>query len=718
MSNKHSNRPLISNDNPIQHPDEDLFGVDPFARMVARGISGQEAPEGTVVAINGPWGGGKSSAVNLVIHHLNDSGSQMEVVSFNPWWFAGSTAIGRAFLSTIGSALQRSLKEKGKTAISNFLRRLGALETYIETASQSAEKGLAGGLAYLALGDRSLEEDHSEISDALRQQEKRFLIIIDDIDRLSPDEALLVFGLVKSIGRLPNVTYLLAFDRLLIERLLEERFPSEGGQYLEKILQASFDLPRPPPEALREIFLSEVNRLFDVADTDVVRFMNLFHDVVVPNLTSARNVNRLTGSLRVTSPAVKGDVDAADFMSIEALRMFWPTVYRNVRDHQAIACEGIGRQGHGVSLYTIEDVDAALLSGVSETDHRYLKVALQRLFPRLEGVWSNMNYGPDWNANWDLARRVCCPTHFPAYFQYAVSSDVLSGGLRDEIVARAGDREFVRRLLIEGLSVRRSAGGTRAALLLEELSLLAERVAARDVAPLLDALFGIADQLDVLEDEARGFSFGSNPLRIHWILNKLLLGRFPLEERSALLLAAIQGAEPAWCADLAERCRNVYEPRNGKDPTIESEALADGSTAKKVVAIALDRLREVAGDGRILDANGTNSPLWALYRLSPSGSEEIRTLTDQYLENDRHTILLARALTSTTWTHAVGLSGMGDRVAKASPRVDRSAIDNIVDGERLIARVDQLLENRDINAEDRAVLQRFHDGWNADGTVG
>ncbi len=39
----------ISSDRPIQHPDEDLFGVDPFAQMVARSISGQRSSEGTVI---------------------------------------------------------------------------------------------------------------------------------------------------------------------------------------------------------------------------------------------------------------------------------------------------------------------------------------------------------------------------------------------------------------------------------------------------------------------------------------------------------------------------------------------------------------------------------------------------------------------------------------------------------------------------------------------
>lgn len=59
---------------------------------------------------------------------------------------------------------------------------------------------------------------------ALAEQPRRFPVVIDDIDRLSPDEALLIFRLVKSAGRLPNVMYLLVYDRQLAEKIVSETF--------------------------------------------------------------------------------------------------------------------------------------------------------------------------------------------------------------------------------------------------------------------------------------------------------------------------------------------------------------------------------------------------------------------------------------------------------------------------------------------------------------
>jgi hypothetical protein len=56
------------NDKPITAPSEDRYGIDPFAKALASSIRKLAAPEGTVIALNGPFGSGKSSAVNLVLH--------------------------------------------------------------------------------------------------------------------------------------------------------------------------------------------------------------------------------------------------------------------------------------------------------------------------------------------------------------------------------------------------------------------------------------------------------------------------------------------------------------------------------------------------------------------------------------------------------------------------------------------------------------------------
>src|SRR5438477_9582082 len=236
----------LSNDLPIEFPGEDLFGLDPFARAVAASIRNMPAPAGIVLAINGAWGSGKSSAVNLIRHHLSEAirVGEFAHVWFNPWWFAGADALTLSFFQELNTAVGPSLPKQIRDSLS-------ALGTGVSTAGPLLAAGAnlkVPGLGAVVTGASNLfekftkrnvtvEGEHSAIAEALRSQPKKFLVIIDDIDRLSPDDALTMFRLVKSVGRLPNVIYLLAFDRSLAERAVSERFPSEGAGYLDKIIQ-------------------------------------------------------------------------------------------------------------------------------------------------------------------------------------------------------------------------------------------------------------------------------------------------------------------------------------------------------------------------------------------------------------------------------------------------------------------------------------------------
>ncbi len=283
------------NDRPIFDPAEDRFGIDPFAKALAESIRKIRAPEGTVIALNGPWGSGKSSAVNLVLHHLSDATEtgELTVVNFACWWFRGEEALALAFFRELYAGIGPTLGDNFKKALPKIGARLLKAGSVV---SAGADLAGAAGVGSLALGamswvadfiktDDTVEKLQGELTKALAEQDRRFLIVIDDIDRLAPDEALLIFRLVKSVGRLPNVLYLLIFDRELAEAIVSERYPSEGPHYLEKIIQAGFDVPQPRQTDLNNEMLRQIELICGSPPEDqIVRFMNVFYDVIAPEI--------------------------------------------------------------------------------------------------------------------------------------------------------------------------------------------------------------------------------------------------------------------------------------------------------------------------------------------------------------------------------------------------------------------------------------------------
>jgi predicted KAP-like P-loop ATPase len=534
----------------------------------------------------------------------------------------------------------------------------------------------------------SVEKLHSQLAKSVAAQEKRFLIIIDDIDRLAPEEALLIFRLVKSVGRLPNVIYLLVYDRALAEKIVEERYPSEGPHYLEKIIQAGFDVPEPRHGDLLQQLLAQVAELCgSPSDEDVVRYMNVFYDVVAPEIRSPRDLNRLMNALSVTWPAVGEDVDPADFLGMETLRILQPSVFRALRANKEVVC---GAKWAGSSKPKSEEIDILFFGPDKQNDLAQRRRSLMRLFPRLESVWSNLSYGHDSESEWAKQRRVCSEAHFDAYFRLSLDDNALPKKEIDQLIQAAGDKVTVQRVMRDALKVVRSQGATKAALLLDELNLHAADVEDDNVGPLLAALFEIADEIDVEADVARGFGMANNNLRLHWLLRRLTLERFTLARRSALFMTACKDAPLGWLIDFSESAYRDYHPREGKSPSPEEKCLVLSDDADQLRKRELQAVQKAVKSGTLIDHRQLPHLLFRWRDLAGKDGAAVKKWTKAHLKKDDAVVKIAKAFTSYSWSQGMGFGGLGDRVAKRDTRASVDSLDLIMDSAEFRRRVEKL----------------------------
>ncbi|WP_139372858.1 KAP family P-loop NTPase fold protein [Nitrobacter vulgaris] len=708
------------NDQPITQPSDDRFGIDPFAKTLAASICKISAPEGTVVALNGPWGSGKSSAVNLIQYHLRDAleRDEIAIVNFACWWFRGEEALALAFFREFYAGLGPSLGDQFKKVLPKIGARLLRAGSIV---SAGADLAGAGGVGSVAAGTMSwladmihtedtVEKLHADLTKVLKEQKKRFLIVIDDIDRLSPDEALLIFRLVKSIGRLPNVIYLLVFDRHLAEAIVSERYPSEGPHYLEKIIQAGFDVPQPHQTDLNHELLRNIDAICgSPAEDFLVRFMNVFYDVIAAEIRTPRDLIRLTNALSVTWPGVGGEVDRADFVAVEALRLFRPGVYRAVRDNKESLCgagDKYGRSGRDLKAET----DALFLGSVDVKEHERMRRVLMRLFPRLESVWNNLSYGEDSVSKWTRERLVCSEEHFESYFRFSIGDNVLPREEIEALIARASDGEFVKQKLREALAITRKNGKTKAMLILDELNFHAEKILDKDVEPLLSAVFELGDELDVESDKAGAFDIGNNQLRIHWLLRRLTLDRFDLGSRSKIFIEAARKAALSWLLDFSQSAYGDYHPREGKNAEPEEKCLTTETDAKSLRQTALSRLRAASQSDELVRSRRLAYLLFMWRDLADDEGAEVRAWTASRMKGDAMIAVFAKAFTSHSWSQGLGMAGLGDRVAKRNTRAGVDSIDKILDKAAFRARVEETA-GKNTQDEAGAAVREFLAAW-------
>jgi len=708
--------PKSFNDAPILTPEDDLFGIDPFARALAKSLINLNLPIGSTIALNGPWGSGKSSAVNLIRHHIKtevDNG-KLELHDFKCWWFRGEEALTLAFLQELNSALLESLGDKAKELIPRLGKTLLQARPIVGTVTNLLTGGIGGEAVSASMdfasrffpeGER-VETLFQKLSKTLAEQNKRFLVLIDDIDRLTPDEALLVFRLIKSVGRLPNVMYLLVFDRGLAEKAVREKYPSEGPHFLEKIIQASFELPLPARDDLNTAALSQIEKTCGQPkeQDQLVRFMNIFYDAVAPYLNTPRDLVRLSNAMSISWPPIANEVDIGDFVALEVMRLFEPKLYDTIRLKKNDVCGT--RSDYGSHDDPKEEIQK-FLEVIPEERREQAKLVLLRLFPRFE----NMGYGSEWLEQWRAQRRVCSNEHFGTFFRLTIGNETLSAAEINEFIENCGSETYVKETFFKALGVIRKNSKSKVPLLFDELNVHASKIQKEKLKPLISAIFEIADDIYREEDRERGGYPGDNHLRIHWLIRKLTLDRSSLDERTDIFLLACQNAQIGWFVDFVCSVESQHSPGEGKGPKRPEECLVNKDSIGQLKRHALECIESHAARGGLIDHPLLASILFQWKKLSENGSVRVREWVGAQMKDDASVAKLTKAFTSESWSQGLGMIGLGDRVSVPKVRASVSSLEEILDITEFRCRLEEMEKKKTLDKEHLKDVVTFLEAW-------
>lgn len=708
------------NDAPILEPSDDQFGIDPFAKALAQSISKISSPVGVTIAVNGVWGSGKSSAINLIRHHLTPEfdADRIVVIDFKCWWFRGQEALTLAFLQQLNASLSKSLGEDVKDLIPKLGKALLQAEPVIGPAINLATGSPFGTLfaGSVKFADRffsdndGIEATFEDLSNALQDQKKKFLVIIDDIDRLNTDEALLVFRLVKSVGRLPNVIYLLAFDHIMAEEAVNQHYPSEGPHFLEKIVQARFELPLPLHDDLNSAVLNRVETICGPPENkeQKYRFLDIFYDYIAPNVTTPRDVTRLVNMMTISWPPVQGEVDIGDYVALEAMRLFEPALYNAVRSNKDRLVGTRGDEG----IDEAEKTTSSLTNLASTDGEDLARIGLLRLFPRLRPE----AYSSDFLSTWEAQRLVCTEKHFDTYFRMSIGEENLSTQEVDNLIAEAHVPETVKKTFESALSTIRRNGKSMVPILLDELKTHADRIPASAIEPLLTTIFEIADKIERDEDnDQSGLLTGTTHLRIHWLVRKLTIDRFDLAKRSEILLSAASRASLGWLVDFTSSSLSDYFPREGSEVTPPENCLVTKQDLETLKLWSLNGIGDAAFSGKLINRNDLAYILYRWRDFADDNGVAVIDWTGSQLHDGDAVAKFAKAFTSIGWSIGLGSfeSGLSDRVSRPITRADVQGLDTILDINAFRHRLEELEGNPDLTPEQQEAIDTFLGAWRA-----
>lgn len=311
---------------PDNETHEDLLGFAIHSKLLASIVTNPEMLPVTV-GLFGDWGGGKSSVLKMLQRDL-DGNDEFAVIYFNSWVFEGYEDAKCAILTTLLTELRdhRNLGNIIGDEVKALLKRVNWMKFLKVSASAGLAYLTANPLPLLMAGksiqsEKTLDEEDGEAAgkgscdqqlgsllnttqEAVQNvrtfrldfqklidktQLKAVVILIDDLDRCSPERFIDNLEAIKLFLNVDRTAFVVATDRRIVENAIRIRYSelftrerdaatadSLVTDYLEKLIQVPYTLPKLAPHEVRSylsmLFLKK--HLPDETFTDVLAKYN------------------------------------------------------------------------------------------------------------------------------------------------------------------------------------------------------------------------------------------------------------------------------------------------------------------------------------------------------------------------------------------------------------------------------------------------------------
>jgi hypothetical protein len=603
-----------------------------------------------VVGIYGAWGEGKTTVLNYMRTSL-DTYEGVVPIFFNPWLFRGEEELLFSFFATIADTLGRKLSKR-KEEIGETLTKYAGLLSPVYRGAGDAAKGIGS-----ALSNVDITEYRDRIESILKEEGKRLVIFMDDIDRLDKTEIQSVFRLVKLSADFQYTAYVLAFDADMVAAALKERYAGSeeraGHNFLEKIIQVPLNLPPANHASLEKMCFEGVDEALKLAgieieESQVHEYWRAFYDGLTIRLTTPRAAKRYANAISFALPIMKGEVNPIELMLVEGLRVFFPYLYRHIHQHRdAYLCTklvGYGSSNHE-QVEELRNIREQGFVGLTEKE----KVSATRLIGQIFPRTSNMGYGPDWNQTWAEQQRIASPEYFERFFSYSVpASDVSDQELRLFIEA-LNDKELGQDVSADLLSLLRGKEES----LIRKLRSREERYSEKQSIILAKSLSRLGDILPNPEQ----LSFYMTPSSQAAILIAHLLKNVAKALRYKKAAEIVEIASPIYFSN--EIVRWMHSDKDEAAP----DRIFSKNDEKKLRKILSSRIRNEAESGQepFYRSMPKQSPsLFFSWKWGSSKVETSKYLAARFDASPQEVVAFLMTYVPTAWSMDTGIPHKSD----------------------------------------------------------
>ena len=319
-------------DLPITNRDDEALGIGDYADVLTEFIRNCDTP--ITIALQGDWGSGKTSLMNLIRNELITADSKQSpilTIWFNTWQYSQFDSAGTLplvmmqKLTTELSKITNNSSDASRERIGKFGNMLKQIGKAVAVGGGSliGQADTFKEMLGIIVEDTNKSEsnlkdfDQANILSEVKQEieeiiheatnkengPQKLVVFVDDLDRITPIRAVELLESMKIFLDIDKCVYVLACDYGVVKTGLKEKFNVDAEElkdrdFFDKIIQVPFKMPLKryqPEHFLKELLDKNIDLQFFYSD-DIPICSSLIENSIGFN---PRSIKRLLNMLQL-----------------------------------------------------------------------------------------------------------------------------------------------------------------------------------------------------------------------------------------------------------------------------------------------------------------------------------------------------------------------------------------------------------------------------------
>ncbi|SNV04138.1 Predicted P-loop ATPase [Megamonas hypermegale] len=301
--------------------DYDFLHRDIIIEHIYNSILNTRANNSFVIGINGAWGSGKTTTVNIVKKKIKSNINDKELIlsDFSPWIYDNPQNMMIGLLKSIlveANIASNPLEHEKifKSLVNVIFKKVGFDNTFVNNFFYNFD---------------TVEKIKNELNDFLEFNQKRVVLFIDNLERAEADNIIFLFKLIGQVFDLKRITYVIIYDEDRLKDVFSDKLKIDY-HYIEKIIQQNISVPPIQQELLSNICRVCIERLLIFYGERNLEKYELIVNFIVSEVNDLRKLKRFLNTVVTEIFATQHYLSKYTLFALNTIKFFDGDMYYNI----------------------------------------------------------------------------------------------------------------------------------------------------------------------------------------------------------------------------------------------------------------------------------------------------------------------------------------------------------------------------------------------------